>query len=125
MQNPFRLPLVALLLRAGLAFSFIYPAISAVFDPYAWVGYFPVFVTALLGDHSFTLLHVWGVFEIALALWVLFGVRIFIPCIIMAVALVAVILTNLAQFPILFRDVPIALIAIAVAITNKKKYGSA
>jgi len=103
-----------LLLRAGLAFSFIYPAVSALFDPYSWIGYFPPLLLDLVGNDELVL-HVWGVFEVALALWVLFGKHLFIPSMLMGLALMAVVLVNPGQFPILFRDVSIALAAFALA----------
>lgn len=123
MVNPLRLPLPGLVMRLAVAFSFVYPAVSAYFDPYAWIGYFPGFLLTLAGGHDLVLLHAWGLFEIALALWVLFGTRVYVPAIIMALALVAVVVANPGQFPILFRDLSIALAAISLALVNKKKHG--
>ncbi|HWH16667.1 MAG TPA: hypothetical protein VNU25_03730 [Candidatus Paceibacterota bacterium] len=115
MQNPLALPFPELLLRAALAFSFVYPAIHALIDPYAWVGYIPGFVLGILPLGEVTVLHLWGAIEIALALWVLCGRRILIPALAMGLALLAVVLSNLSQFAILFRDLPIAAIAFALA----------
>jgi hypothetical protein len=124
MINPFRLPLPGLIMRLAVAFSFIYPAVSALFDPYAWLGYFPGFVLTLAGTNELLLLHAWGALEILLALWVLFGKRVYVPALIMAAALVAVVIANPGQFPILFRDLSIALAAISLALVNKKKHGT-
>ena len=123
MVNPLKLPLPGLLMRLAVAFAFIYPAVSAWFDPDSWIGYFPGFVLDLVGNNTALLLHGWGVLEILLALWVLFGVRVYIPSIIMAVALIAVVVANPGQFPILFRDVSIALAALSLALVNKRKHG--
>lgn len=114
MRNPLALPFPELLLRIALAFAFLYPAIHALIDPYAWVGYIPGFVLAVLPLGEEAVLHVWGLIEAALALWVLFGRRIFVPAALMGMALVAVVLLNLGQFTILFRDLPIAAIAFAL-----------
>lgn len=111
-------------MRLAVAFSFVYPAVAAYFDPYAWIGYFPGFLLALAGGHDLILLHAWGVFEILLALWVLFGTRVYVPALIMAAALVAVVVANPGQFPILFRDLSIALAAVSLALVNKKKHGN-
>lgn len=102
-------------LRVAVAGSFVYPAINALFDPYAWIGYFPVFLTDMVAPHSILLLHAFGVVEILLALWLLLGTRIRIPALIMAGMLLAIVGFNLSQFPILFRDVAIALTALSLA----------
>lgn len=121
MLNPLRLPLPGLLMRLAVAFAFIYPAVSAWLDPYSWIGYFPGFLLSIVGDQSGLLLHGWGAIEILLALWVLFGVRVYIPSVLMALALFAVVLVNPGQFPILFRDIPIALAALSLALVNWQK----
>lgn len=118
MLNPLTLPKDELLLRGALAFSFLYPAIHALFDPYAWIGYFPGFLISFAGSHGELMLHAWGVVEVVLALLVLFGRRIFVPSVLMALALAAVIAFNPSQFPILFRDVSIALIAVVLALKH-------
>ena len=115
MQNPLALPFPELLLRIALAFSFLYPAIHAVIDPYAWVGYIPGFVLAAIPVSEEAMLHAWGILEAALAVWVLFGRNVFVPALVMGTALVAVVVLNLGQFTILFRDLPIAGIAFALA----------
>lgn len=119
MQNPLALPLSELLLRAALAFSFLYPALHALVDPYAWVGYIPGFVLTLIPLGEETVLYTWGGIELLLALWVLFGKQIVIPALLMGSALLAVVLFNLGQFPILFRDLPIAALAFALAWNNR------
>lgn len=123
MLNPLTLPLPGLLMRLAVAFAFIYPAVDAWFNPDSWIGYFPGFVLDLAGSNTELLLHGWGALEIALALWVLFGVQIFIPSIIMAAAFIMVVVVNPGQFPILFRDISIALAALSLAIVNKRKHG--
>ena len=125
MLNPLRLPLPGLLMRLAVAFSFLYPAVSAWFDPYAWIGYFPAPVLDLAGSNPELMLHAWGVAEILLALWVLFAVRVYVPSTIMAILLMAVVIANPSQFPILFRDVSIALAAASLAVVNWQKYGRA
>lgn len=125
MVNPLRLPLPGLLMRLAVAFSFIYPAVSAWFDPYAWIGYFPAFALAIAGNHAELMLHAWGALEILLALWILFAVRVYVPSIVCALALLAVVIVNPGQFPILFRDISIALAALSLAVVNWQKYGKA
>lgn len=114
-----RLPAEELLLRAGLALAFLYPPFSALQDPYSWIGYFPTFLLDFVAPHSLLLLHAFGVVEVVLALWVLLGKRVFIPAALMAVMLVAIVLMNPVQFPILFRDISIAFMAGALALRHR------
>lgn len=108
-------------MRIAVAFAFLYPAAAAWTEPDSWIGYFPGFLLTLVGTNAELLLHTWGVLEVALALWVLFGVRVYIPSVLMALALFAVVITNPGQFPILFRDIPIALAALSLALVNWQK----
>jgi len=115
MRNPLTLPVPELLLRVAVAFSFLYPPLSALGDPYSWIGYFPGFVMSLVGSNGMLLLHAFGVVEVLIALWVLFGKNIFIPSLLAGIALLAIVLLNGPQFLVLFRDISIALAAFALA----------
>ena len=110
-------PLPQLLLRLAVAFSFIYPAIAALIDPDSWIGYFPAFIPA-----SITILHAFGALEIAIALWIVFGTRIVIPCVLAALILITIVVFNAAQFDILVRDVSIALAALALALVDVRTH---
>ena len=102
------------LLRIAVAFAFVYPAQHAVNNPDSWIGYFPPFMFNL-GIPPEVLLHGFGVVEIILAVWILWGWRLEIPSVVAAVMLMAIVVFNLVQFEILFRDVSIALAALALA----------
>ncbi|MBY0110769.1 hypothetical protein K2Y00_02080 [Patescibacteria group bacterium] len=115
MRNPLTLPVPELLLRVGVAFSFLYPPLSALGDPYSWIGYFPGFLVSLAGTNGTLMLHAFGVIEVLIALWILFGKNIFIPSLLAGVALMAIVVLNGPQFLVLFRDVSIALAAFALA----------
>ncbi len=117
------------LLRIALAFAFLYPAIDAFFDPATWLGYFPNFVTDAfhtiaipLKLSDVVLLHSFGVLEIVLAVWVLFGKRVRVPALIMALMLFIIVGLNLdpSNFSVLFRDVSIAFAALALASIDKR-----
>ncbi len=123
----FRLSPSEALLRIAVAFAFLYPPIDALFDPASWLGYFPSFITNLfhtiaipLKLSDVVLLHGFGLLEVALAVWVLAGKRVRIPALIMAVMLFAIVGFNLdpSNFSVLFRDVSIALAALALAFYN-------
>ena len=118
------------LLRVALAFAFLYPAIDAFFDPTSWLGYFPQFVTATfhtiavpLKWSDVVLLHSFGLLEVVLALWVLFGRRIRVPATVMALMLFAIVGFNLdpSNFSVLFRDVSIAFAALALVSLDMRR----
>lgn len=112
---------VSLLLRVGVAFSLIYPAVSGFFTPDAWVGYFPAFVLTLLGSEEMLtyLLHGFGILEIVLGLWILAGRNIFYPAVASTVILFLIVAFNISLLDILFRDIPIMLMALALALMAK------
>lgn len=104
---------VYLLLRVGVAFAFIYPAISAFVNPTNWIGFLPAFIA------TETFLIVWGVIEIILGLWILSGKKIFIPSVLASLALLGVIVLNFSQMDIIFRDITILFTTVALALNSK------
>lgn len=111
-----------ILLRLSVAFAFLYPPINALFDPYSWTGYFPPLLLDS-GISETVLLHTFGLIEVALALWILFGKRIFWPSLAAAAGLVAIVVMNLGDFQVLFRDFSIALAAFALAFMHRPGAG--
>lgn len=103
-----------LLLRVGVAFAFLYPPINALSNPDSWIGYFPKFIHGLAPDA--VLLHGFGLIEVVIALWILSGKKIFWPSLAAALMLVTIVLSNLNNFEILFRDLSIAAMALALAV---------
>ena len=65
------------------------------------------------------MLHAFGIVEVSIALWILFGKNIFIPSVLAGVTLMAIVLFNSPQFLVIFRDVSIALAAFALAYQHK------
>lgn len=112
---------VDLLLRISLAFAFLYPPIAAWGDPFTWLAYIPHFVAALWPLPTLWLLHLFGVVEIVLAGWLLYGWRAHIPAALMAFILLFIIVTNTDQFDVLFRDLTIAGLAVALSIRHWPK----
>ncbi len=103
-------------LRAGVAFAFLYPPISALSSLESWIGYFPPFMRGIVPDA--TLLHTFGVVEVIIALWILSGKRIFWPSMAGAAMLVGIVVFNMNNFEVIFRDLAIAAGALALAITH-------
>ncbi|HEU4677571.1 MAG TPA: hypothetical protein VFS75_02525 [Candidatus Paceibacterota bacterium] len=106
------------LLRVALAFAFLYPPVSAYLAPYDWIGYFPQFVHGIVSDT--VLLSLWGLLEVGIGLWILSGKRIALPSVIAAILLALIVLFNLAQMEVVFRDVSLALAALARAGANRR-----
>jgi len=100
----------------GVAFAFIYPAISAWIHPFSWIGYFPPFVLAIAGSYDMVLLHAFGIVEIGIALWILFGRNIVIPSTLAAAMLFGIVVSNISQIDVLFRDIPIFIMAVVLAL---------
>lgn len=102
-------------LRFGLAFAFLYPPLAAIADPLSWEGYFPHFLRAL-PIPPLVLLHGFGLIEVAIAVWVLSGRAIRLPAALAALMLLAIVAFNTNQFDVVFRDLSIATMAIALAL---------
>lgn len=109
-----------LILRIGLAFSFLYPPYAALQDPTSWFAYFPAFLAANSVDPTL-LLHGFGIIEIIIALWLVSGWRIFIPSVLAGLMLLGIVVFNWPQFDVLFRDLSIAAMALALAVDAWKK----
>lgn len=107
-----------LLVRMGVAFAFVYPAIHALYQPDSWLGYFPLFVRDLahtFGVSDMVLLHAFGAVEVCLALWILSGKYIFWPSLAATAMLLGIVVLNPVQFEILFRDLSLAAASAALA----------
>ena len=116
--------LADIILRAGVAFAFLYPAINALFEPYTWLGYFPQFIRVqaqALGIPELALLHVFGAVEVIIALSILSGWRVFWPSVVACAMLVAIVIFNWSEFPVTFRDLSIAAAALALALMHLPK----
>lgn len=105
-----------LVLRASVAFAFLYPPINALSNPESWIAYFPPFIGGYVPNE--VLLHAFGALEIVIALWILSGKKIFWPALVAAVMLVAIVIFNYFNFEVLFRDLSIAGAAIALALLH-------
>ncbi|HBV01441.1 MAG TPA: hypothetical protein DEF00_03565 [Candidatus Taylorbacteria bacterium] len=108
-----------ILLRVALAFAFLYPAYGFWKNPLSWVGYIPSFVKDF-GLSQDTLLIGLAVVHVIIALWILSGLRIAIPSVVAALFLGSVVYFNWNQIDILFRDISLALAALALAFSNRR-----
>ena len=108
--------LAHVVLRVSLAFAFLYPALDAWSEPYTWLGYVPSFARGFVDD--LLLLHAFGAVEIIIALWLLSGWKVFWPASAAAAMLLGIVIVNPSEFPILFRDLSLAGLALALALLS-------
>lgn len=105
------------LLKLAVAFAFIYAGISGFINPDAWIGYFPAWTKGFVSDAI--LINVWGIIELAIGFWILFGKKILIPSIIATLALAGIVVFNWNQMDVIFRDVSIALASLALVFIER------
>jgi uncharacterized membrane protein len=106
------------MLRVGVAFSFLYASISGFLEPTSWVGFLPQFATKIMAGE--TILMIFGVVEILVALGLLFMKNPFYLAVLSALMLLGIVVFNIPQMDILFRDIPIVLMAVAIALYYRK-----
>ena len=111
-----------IVLRVGVAFALLYPPINAFGDPSSWIGYFPQFMRGLVEDQL--LLHLFGILEVGLAFWILSGWRVVYPALASTALLVGIVAFNIPEFQVLFRDLPIAAMALALALMHLPRHTS-
>ena|SRR3989344_1679583 len=111
----------SVLLRLALSFAFLYPAYGFWTNPNDWLGYIPEFVRNVGLSQNVLLMLIAGV-HLIIALWILSGWRIFIPCIVAALFLLSVVYFNRNQLDILFRDISLALAALALAFGSRSRF---
>ena len=104
---------ISLILRIGLAFTFIYVAISSFINPTSWLGFFPKFLQKEI------ILTIFSIYEIFIGLWLITNKKIFYASILSSITLFGIIIFNLGAMDIIFRDVAILFAAIALAILSK------
>lgn len=109
-------------LRIALAFALLYAAISSLIAPDNWVGWFPQFIFEIVPEHIALPIH--SIAEIILALWLLSGWKTWIAASISALALITIVVFNIPQMDIVFRDIALAIAAIALTIGSHPKQRS-
>ncbi|MDO8620103.1 MAG: hypothetical protein Q7R64_02015 [bacterium] len=117
----------SLLLRIALAFAFLYPAYGFWKHADTWIGYIPSVlknadILVRMGISQNILLLLIAGFHILIALWLLSGWRLLIPLLISAVFLGSIVYFNFNQLDVLFRDISLALVALALAFAPKDRY---
>ncbi|MCL4357544.1 hypothetical protein M1512_01450 [Patescibacteria group bacterium] len=106
-------------LRLGLALVFIYAGVGSLLHPYEWIAYLPGFLTRHFA--ALTLIKLFAVFELLLAAWLLSGKLIKYCGIVCGSTLVLIVLFNLSQLIITFRDIGLVFMALALVFVSYKR----
>ena|SRR5579862_6576715 len=101
------------LLRAGLAFVFLYAAISSLEHPLTWAGYLPNILLEHIDPQL--LVRIFAIYELLLTAWLLSGKYARYAALLTAVTLGGIIVSDLASLVITFRDVGLFFMALALA----------
>jgi hypothetical protein len=110
--RPTHIEMAKLLLRVGIAFVFVYAALSSYITPSAWLGFIPSFVPSGLAKPS---LDLFSIVQVGLAAWLVSGLYLRYAALASALTITALTLTNLSSLVVTFRDVGLALAAFALA----------
>lgn len=99
-------------LRFGLAFSFIYAAISSLINPSNWIGFIPEFLTKIISGN--VLLTVSSIYELALGIWLISGKKEYFSAILASITLFLITVSNLGALDIIFRDIALLFASLAL-----------
>lgn len=107
-----------LMLQAALAFALAYAAISAFLHPFTWIGFLPVWMktVAPAALSEFAILDLVAFLQLGLAAWILSGRHQKLAALAAGVFLLSVAAFNAGAFDIVFRDISLALAALALAL---------
>lgn len=109
----------SLFLRFGLGWTFIYAAISQYLNPQNWIGFYPDFLLPLAQQDWFVILRSSG--EALFGLLIILGVYPFYLATAAMLALFGIVIFNLGQMDIVFRDIGLFFAALALAALNSSR----
>lgn len=120
-QHDHRTRLVSFLLRTGLAIVFLYAALSGFLAPELWLGFLPEFLISFVPGK--VLLVAFEIYQIFLAGWLLSGKKQFTAGLLSFLTIIGIIIFNLEALDIIFRDVAILFMAIALMVLHSTWWG--
>ncbi len=107
------------LIRAGLVFVFLYAAVSTLMHPLEWVGFLPSVITN--NFNAITFVKLLAIYEIVLVVWLVSGKYLKYTALIVSLTLIGIIITNLNQLIVTFRDVGLLFAALALFVHENNK----
>ena len=102
----------ATILRWGLAFVFFYAAIASLLDPSEWVSFLPGFLAT--ASYAHLLLTVFSAYQLVLAGFLFSGRRIYWASLFATITLAGIIVANVQESDLIFRDVGLAFASLAL-----------
>lgn len=102
----------AWMLRIGLAFVFLYAAVSSLRHPVLWAAFLPTFLTERITGA--TLVTYFSIYEVALTLWLLSGRFTRYVAALCFLTFGGIVLANPSQLLTTFRDIGLAFMALAL-----------
>ena len=111
--------LISFLLRSGLAIAFFYAGISSFLNPTSWIGFVPNFVGLIIPKEIF--LIIFSGYQILLGIGLLFDYKTFALSILSSATLFLILFGNIMNLEILFRDIAILFMALALATLSRNK----
>ena len=107
--------LASFFLRLGLMVVFFYAGISSLLMPENWIGFLPGFLRVSL------MLTLFSIYELVLGLWLLSNKKTFYAALISALTMFSIVVFNMTLLDLVFRDVAIFFMALALAILSRRK----
>ena len=112
--------LISFLLRSGLAIVFFYAGISSFLNPTNWIGFVPNFIGAIISKEIF--LMIFSGYQILVGIGLLFDYKTFALSILSSITLFLILFGNIMGLEILFRDIAILFMALAlIALSYRRK----
>ncbi|MDP3918729.1 MAG: DoxX family membrane protein [Nanoarchaeota archaeon] len=114
--------LQSFLLRIGLASVFLFAGIDTLTNPNNWLGFIPVWFRSL----SLTLpfIYLFSIFQIILSIWLISNKKPYSAATASTITISAIIIFNIHLLNLIFRDIAILFMSIALMILlkeNKKR----
>ena len=100
------------ILRWGLAFVFFYAAVAALLSPADWVAFLPG--TLATASYARLLLSAFSIYELVLAVFLFWGKKVYWSSLLATITLGGIVVTNFQEMSIVFRDIGLALSALAL-----------
>ena len=97
----------------------MYAATASFIEPESWIGFLPAFARKIIPAKI--LLAIFSIYEILLALWLLSGKKTYKAALLSAATMFAITVTSLGALDIVFRDVAILFMALALAALEKSE----
>jgi len=107
---------VSFFLRIGLATVFLYAAVASFLNPGAWIGFLPFWLRNLIPANI--LLIGFSIYQAGLTFWLLSGKKVFYSSFLAGLTLLAIVVSNLGDLDIIFRDIAILFSAIALMVLH-------